>query len=77
MAAELPPSWFMTTGSLASLQWLMGWQAPGLACKVKSGAASRANMRPGDIVFFTAYALAGLVPPLSSFFLTLLEYYGL
>ena len=34
-------------------------------------------MRPGDFVFFTAYALAGLVPPLSSFFLTLLEYYGL
>jgi hypothetical protein len=55
----------------------MGWQAIGLACKVKSGAASQANMRPGDIVFFTAYALARLVPPLSSFFLTLLEYYGL
>jgi hypothetical protein len=34
-------------------------------------------MRPGDFVFFVAYALAGLVPPLSSFFLTLQEYYGL
>jgi hypothetical protein len=34
-------------------------------------------MRSGDFVFFTAYALVGLVPPLSSFFLTLLEYYGL
>jgi hypothetical protein len=33
-------------------------------------------MRPGDFVFFTAYVLAGLVPPLS-FFLTLLEYYEL
>jgi hypothetical protein len=77
MAGELPPSRFMTTGSLASLQWLMGWQAPGLTCKVKSGAASLANMRLGDSVFFVAYALAGLVPPLSSFFLTLLEYYGL
>jgi hypothetical protein len=43
---------------------------------VKSGAASLANMRPGNFVFFAAYALAGLVPPLSSF-LTLLEYYGL
>jgi hypothetical protein len=76
MAAELPPSWFKTTDSLASLRQLMGWQAPGLACKVKMGAASLANMRPGDFVFFAAYALAGLVPPLS-FFLTLLEYYGL
>jgi hypothetical protein len=39
--------------------------------------ASLANMRSGDFVFFVAYPLAGLVPPLSSFFLTLLEYYGL
>jgi hypothetical protein len=77
MAAELPPSRFKTTGSLASLRRLMGWQAPGLACKVKSGAASLANMRLGDFIFFTVYALVGLVPPLSSFFLTLLEYYGL
>jgi hypothetical protein len=76
MAAELPPSWFKTTVSLASLRRLMGLQAPGLACKVKSGAASLANMRPGDFIFFAAYALAGLVPPLSSF-VTLLEYYGL
>jgi hypothetical protein len=76
MAAELPPSWFKMTGSLASLRWLMGWQAPGLMCKVKSGAASLDNMRPGDFVFFAAYALVGPVPPLSSF-LTLLEYYRL
>jgi hypothetical protein len=34
-------------------------------------------MRPGDFVFFASYTLAGLVPPLSSYFLTLLEYYGL
>jgi hypothetical protein len=43
---------------------------------VKSRAASLASMRPGDFIFFTAYALVGLVPPLSSFFLMLLEYYG-
>jgi hypothetical protein len=76
MAAELPPSRFKTTGSLASLRWLMGWQAPDLTCKVKSEAASLANMRLGDFIIFMAYALAGLVPPLSSF-LMLLEYYGL
>jgi hypothetical protein len=56
---------------------MMGWQTPGLASKLKHGAASLTNMRVGDFVFFAAYALAGLVPPLSSFFLTLLEYYGL
>jgi hypothetical protein len=77
MATELPSSWFKTTGSLASLRWLMGWQAPGLMPKLKNGVASLANMRPGDFIFFVAYALAGLVPPLSSFFLMLLEYYRL
>jgi hypothetical protein len=76
MAAELPPSRFKTTGSLSSLQWLMGWQAPGLASKLKNGAASLTNMRSGDFVLFAVYTLAGLVPPLSSLFLTL-EYYGL
>jgi hypothetical protein len=75
MAAKLPPLRFKTTGSLASLRRLMGWQSPGLTCKVKSEATSLANMRLGDIVFFAAYALTGLVPPLS--FLMLLEYYGL
>jgi hypothetical protein len=55
----------------------MGWKVLGLTCKVKSGAASLANMRPRDFIFFTAYTLVGLVLPLSSFFLTLLEYYGL
>jgi hypothetical protein len=77
MVAELPPSRFKMMGSLASLQWLMGWQVPGLTSKLKHGAASLANMRPGDFIFFETYVLAGLVPPLSSFFLTLLEYYSL
>jgi hypothetical protein len=77
MAAELPSSWFRTMGSLTSLQRLMGWQAPGFEPRLKRRIASLANMELGDFVFFSAYALAGLVPPLYSFFLTLLEYYGL
>jgi hypothetical protein len=36
-------------------------------------------MELGDLVFFSTYALAGLVPPLSSFFFffMLLEFFGL
>jgi hypothetical protein len=77
ITAELPPSRFKMMGSLGSLRCLMGWQAPGLTSKMKNGAASLANMRSGDFVFFVVYVLARLVPPLSSFFLMLLEYYGL
>jgi hypothetical protein len=54
-----------------------GWQAPDLEPRLKHGVTSLANMGPWDFIFFATYALAGLVPPLSSFFLTLLEYYGL
>jgi hypothetical protein len=77
MAAELSSSRFRMTGSLASLQRLMGWQSPGLVPKLKHRIASLANMAPGEFVFFAAYVLAGLVPPLSSSFLMLLEYYRL
>jgi hypothetical protein len=77
MAAELLPSRFKLLSSLASLRQLMGWQAPGLTPKLNHWAALLAHTRQGDFVFFAAYALAGLVPPLSSFFLMLLEYYGL
>jgi hypothetical protein len=55
----------------------MGCQAPGLAPKLKHGVTSLANMGPREFIFFAVYALAGLVPPPSSFFLKLLEYYGI
>jgi hypothetical protein len=55
----------------------MGWQAPGFEHRLKRGVVPLANLEPGDFVFFSAYALAGLVLPLSSFFLMLLEFYGL
>jgi hypothetical protein len=77
MAAELPPSQFKMAGSLASPRRLMGWQAPCLTPELKHGATSLANMRLGDFIFFMEHALAGLVPSLSFFFLTLLEYYRL
>jgi hypothetical protein len=77
MAAELPPSRFRSSGSLVSLRWLMGWQAPSFEHKLKRGVVPLTNLAPGNFVFFSAYALAGLVPPLSSFFLMLLEFYGL
>jgi hypothetical protein len=60
-----------------SLRRLMGWQAPGFEHRLRRGVTPLANLEPGDFVFFSTYALAGLVPPLSSFFLVLLEFYGL
>jgi hypothetical protein len=50
---------------------------PGFEHRLKRGVAPLANLESGDFVFFSVYALVGLVPPLSSFFLMLLELYGL
>jgi hypothetical protein len=77
MAAELLPSRFRSSGSLASLRRLMVWQAPGFEHRLKRRIMPLANLVPEDFVFFSVYALAGLVLPLSSFFLMLLEFYGL
>jgi hypothetical protein len=77
MAAELPSSRFNSEGSLVPMRKLMGWQSSGYESKVRRGIASLANMRPGDFIFFSAYTLSGLVLPLSSLFLTLLEHYRL
>jgi hypothetical protein len=77
MAVELPPSRFGSSGSLASLRRLMGWQEPSFEHRLKRGVVPLANLAPGDFVFFSAYALAGLVPLMPLFFLMLLEFYGL
>jgi hypothetical protein len=53
MAAELPPSQFRSSGSLASLRRLMGWQAPGFEHRLKHGVVPPANLAPGDFVFFS------------------------
>jgi hypothetical protein len=39
------------------------------------GVALLTNLRPGEFIFFACYAAAGLVPPVSSFLPTLLEFY--
>jgi hypothetical protein len=55
----------------------MGWQAHGFKHRLKRGVVPLANLEPGDFFFFSAHTLAGLVPLRSSFFLMLLEFYGL
>jgi hypothetical protein len=57
------------------LRKAIGWQSLGYDLKMQRGMLSLAH--PSDFIYFSSYALAGLVLPLSSFFLVLLEHYGL
>jgi hypothetical protein len=73
MASTLPTSRFQSKNDLRVLRKAIGWWSPGYDSKMRCGMLSLAQ--PGDFVYFSAYALAGLVPPFSSFYLVLLEHY--
>jgi hypothetical protein len=75
MASDLPPLRYQSENDLKMLRKAIGWQSLGYNSKMQRKMLSLAH--PGDFVYFSSYALLRLVPPLSSFFLMLLEYYGL
>jgi hypothetical protein len=56
---------------------LLGWTTPELAGKIQAGSSSLNNLVVGEFVLFNAYISCGLAPPISSFFLLLLEEFGL
>jgi hypothetical protein len=44
---------------------------------LRCGTLPLVNLRPGEFIFFSCCAMVGLVPPVSSFLLMLLEFYEL
>jgi hypothetical protein len=59
------------------VRWLLGWRAAEYDGWIRRGTIPLTDLQPGEMDLFTSYALAGFVLPTSSFFLTLLETYGL
>jgi hypothetical protein len=74
MTSNLPTSHYQSENDLRALRKTIGWKSPGYDSKIWRGMLSLAQ--PSDFVYL-AYALTELVPPFSSFFLVLLEHYGL
>jgi hypothetical protein len=77
MASHLPRSRLCTKADLVVLRRVLGLQSPGYDDWVRCGAFPLVPLQPGELAFFSCYAVVGLVPPISSFLLTLLEFYGL
>jgi hypothetical protein len=75
MASGLPPSRYQSENDLRVLRKVIRWQSLGYDSKMRCGMLSLTH--PSDFIYFSSYALVGLMPPLSSFFLMLLEHYGL
>jgi hypothetical protein len=55
----------------------MGWTSPELSGKIRVGSSSLNDLVMGEFVLFNSYVMCGLVPPISSFFLLLLEEFDL
>jgi hypothetical protein len=70
-----PPSRYLSENDFRALRKAIRWQSLGYDSKMRRGMLSLTH--PGDFVYASSYALAGLEPPLSSFFLVLLEHYRL
>jgi hypothetical protein len=75
LASSLPASRYQSENDLSVLRKVIGWQYLGYDSKMRHGMLSLTE--PGDFIYFSSYTLARLVPLLSSFFLMLLEHYGL
>jgi hypothetical protein len=56
---------------------LLGWTTPKLAGKIWVGSSSLNDLVAGEFVLFNAYISCGIAPSISSFFLLLLEEFGL
>jgi len=77
MASLSRPRHFQAEWELELVRRVLGWTSPELVERIRAGSVPLGKLRHGEFVLFISYASAGLTLPLSSFFLLLLEGYGL
>jgi hypothetical protein len=77
VASILLCSHLRTEDDLRRLRRVLGWQLLGFNGWMQCGTLPLINLQPRESIFFTCYATAGLVPPVSSFLFSLLEFYRL
>jgi hypothetical protein len=76
--SSLPfPRRFQSQAQLDLVRRFVGWTASEHAEKIRAGKIPLRDLTAGEFVLFNSYAMCGLVPPISSFFLLLLEEFGL
>jgi hypothetical protein len=77
MSSLRHPRRFQHEIQLDSVRLLLGWTTPELVGKIWAGKVPLRDLAAGEFVLFNSYAMCELVPPISSFFLLLLEEFGL
>jgi hypothetical protein len=77
MALLDPPECFQSEVALNLVRNLLGWGAPAFAGRIHVGASPLGDLAAGKFVLFISNLPCGLVLPISSFFVLLLEELGL
>jgi hypothetical protein len=77
MSLRCNPRRFQRESQLDSVHRLLGWTTPELIGKIRAGSTPLNDLVAGEFVLFNSYVMCRLVPPISSFFLLLLEEFGL
>jgi hypothetical protein len=77
MASLGHPDRFQSEAALNLVRGLLEWSAPGLAGRIRAGAAPLVDLAITEFVLFVSYISCGLALPISPFFLLLLEEFGL
>ena len=77
MASLARPRRFQTEEELNTVRRLLGWSALETAWGIRAGSLPLGNLCAGEFVLFISHISTGLGLPISSFFLLLLEDFGL
>src|SRR6185312_2571344 len=77
MAALGRPRRFQTEEEPNTVRRLLGWSAQETAWGIRAGSLPLGNLRAGEFVLFISHISTGLGLPIFSFFLLLLEDFGL
>ena len=77
MASLIRPRHFQTEAELNVVHRLLGWSPQETAWGIRAGSVPLGDLRAGEFVLFISHISTGLGLPISSFFLLLLEDFGL
>ena len=77
MASLVHPEHFQSEGALNLVRHLLGWSASVHAGRIRAGTTPLGDLAAGEFVLFVPYRSCGLALSISSFFLLLLEEFGL
>ena len=77
MASLARPRHFQTEEELNTVRRLLGWSPQETAWGIQAGSVPLGDLPAGEFVLFISHIFTGLGLPISSFFLLLLEDFGL